>query len=226
MEDITLAGTDLAFSQSKWKRYRREKDTVKGCDAIAECGSTQDDELFWQKTSDQLRVVLGTITTNIKMRRKILRGVVLHEILIPVEPYLVQISRNSHLLSWNDESKNTLEFLTEIFDMGAFHQHTLDFICSSGIPMAFQSLLSKMEDDDIRFDILEEIVRYIFNWKLNRGGLWHRGNIVWQTLEREGFRDHLEQYLLHDKSSNDGETVRDKSFKIINFMGMNAPQSE
>ncbi|KAK2957629.1 hypothetical protein BLNAU_7528 [Blattamonas nauphoetae] len=53
MEDITLAGTDLAFSQSKWKRYRREKDTVKGCDAIAECGSTQDDELFWQ--------VFGTI---------------------------------------------------------------------------------------------------------------------------------------------------------------------
>ncbi|KAK2948928.1 hypothetical protein BLNAU_16146 [Blattamonas nauphoetae] len=64
MEDITLAGTDLAFSaqttkgaQSKWKRYRREKDTVKGCDAIAECGSTQDDELFWQ--------VFGTINAQV-----------------------------------------------------------------------------------------------------------------------------------------------------------------
>ncbi|KAK2949440.1 hypothetical protein BLNAU_15636 [Blattamonas nauphoetae] len=45
-----------------------------------------------------------------------IREIVLHAILIPMEPSLIQISRNRLLLSWIKECKETLEMLVYVFE--------------------------------------------------------------------------------------------------------------
>ncbi|KAK2955640.1 hypothetical protein BLNAU_9330 [Blattamonas nauphoetae] len=45
-----------------------------------------------------------------------IRNVVLHDVLIPVEPILLQISRNRRLSWWSIEYQNILQILTKIFD--------------------------------------------------------------------------------------------------------------
>ncbi|KAK2961718.1 hypothetical protein BLNAU_3155 [Blattamonas nauphoetae] len=96
-----------------------------------------------------------------------IRSMVLNEVLIPMEPSLVQIGSNRHLLSWNNEFKDTMELLTKIFEVSVFHQPTLDFICSSRIPMAFQSLLSKVEEEDTHRFIISNKCNHIRRWQVN-----------------------------------------------------------
>ncbi|KAK2954879.1 hypothetical protein BLNAU_10209 [Blattamonas nauphoetae] len=167
---------------------------------------------------------LQALSTTSDTDPQIFRDLVLNEVLIPIEPSLVQISRNPHLLSWKEEYKNTLQLLTEIFEVSALHQPTLDSICSSRIPMVFQSLLSKVEDEDTHQLAVWTISYNISKWQTEESETAGRGRILLQTLEQEGFRDYLEQTLFHDTSSLYGKDVRDKSFSIVNTLGMNSPE--
>ncbi|KAK2951008.1 hypothetical protein BLNAU_14086 [Blattamonas nauphoetae] len=90
-------------------------------------------------------IFLQSLPTDINADPQSIRDVVFREVLIPLEPSLVQISRNPHLLSWNNEYQVTLILLSCTFDVSVFHQPALAFVVSSHIPMAFQSLLSKGE---------------------------------------------------------------------------------
>ncbi|KAK2961753.1 hypothetical protein BLNAU_3190 [Blattamonas nauphoetae] len=171
----------------------------------------------WLSTADDIQSTSVTSSTNPQS----IRSVVLNEVLIPMEPSLVQISRNPHLLSWSGEFKVTLNLLVDIFDVSVFHQPTLDFICSSHIPMSFQSLLSKVE-----LQSTDQIVIWKMNDIINRlkeGGVENagRGRIVLQTLEQEGFRAHLEQRLLHNQLQTNGNPVRIFSYQLMNNLGMN-----
>ncbi|KAK2954769.1 hypothetical protein BLNAU_10254 [Blattamonas nauphoetae] len=155
-----------------------------------------------------------------------IRDVVLHEVFIPIEPSLVQISSNRHLPSWEDESRDTFILLLRIFEVSAFHQPTLDFICSSHIPMAFQSLLSRVEHEDARQFAVWSIPEIINTCKRYGAESLDRIRILLQILEREGFRNHLEQTLLHDKASMEGKFVGVYSFEIMKLLGMNSPRLE
>ncbi|KAK2961811.1 hypothetical protein BLNAU_3248 [Blattamonas nauphoetae] len=152
-----------------------------------------------------------------------IQDVLLHDELIPIEPSLVQLSRNPRLLSWNDEFKQMLELLTYIFDVSPFHKPTLDFICSSRVPIIFQSLLSNVEEEHVHIDILGYLYNRISEWKCTGTETWDRGRLLLQALEQEGLRDHPEQTLLHHKSSWKGIAVRNYSFRIMNTLGMNSP---
>ncbi|KAK2954835.1 hypothetical protein BLNAU_10165 [Blattamonas nauphoetae] len=150
---------------------------------------------------------LRSLSTTLHADPDSIRDVVLYEVLIPMEPSLVQISRNILLLLWQPECEQTLLFMSNIFDKCAFHQPTLDFICSSRIPMAFQSLLSKVEYEYTHHVIYLFMSNHIDEWKKHGTKTMRRGRILLQTLEQEGFRNHLEKTLLHDKSSEDGQCV-------------------
>ncbi|KAK2949253.1 hypothetical protein BLNAU_15856 [Blattamonas nauphoetae] len=67
---------------------------------------------------------IEALSTDVSTASESVRDVVLHELLIPIEPSLVQISRNPHLLLWNDVYKKVLKLLTKIFKVSAFHQPT------------------------------------------------------------------------------------------------------
>ncbi|KAK2945140.1 hypothetical protein BLNAU_19930 [Blattamonas nauphoetae] len=99
----------------------------------------------------------------------------------------------------------------------AYHQPTLDFVCSSRIPMAFQSLLSKEEHEDTHQFIIWKMNDIINRLKEGGAEFWRRGRILLRTLEQEGFYERLEQTLLHDKSSEYGNAVAtlDVSFNSI-----------
>ncbi|KAK2961710.1 hypothetical protein BLNAU_3147 [Blattamonas nauphoetae] len=150
-----------------------------------------------------------------------IRDVVLPEVIIPIEPSLVQISRNPHLLSWIKEYKTNLQLLLTLLNISPLHQPTLDFICSSPIPMVFPSLLSKVEDNDTHQFIIKLMSSHLRRWKTHGTDTERRGRIVLQTLEQEGFRDHLELTLHHNKSSMYGKKVRRFSFEILNDFGIN-----
>ncbi|KAK2943390.1 hypothetical protein BLNAU_21700 [Blattamonas nauphoetae] len=150
-----------------------------------------------------------------------LRDVVLNEVLIPIEPSLVQISRNPHLLSWTIEYNTVLRFLLMIFDVCVFHQPSLHFLCSSHIPMAFQSLLSKLEHVDTHQSVFWLLSRSISRWKESGTNFWRRWRRLFQTLEWEGFRNQLESTLLHEESRRLGRKVRGYSFELLNSLGMN-----
>ncbi|KAK2961715.1 hypothetical protein BLNAU_3152 [Blattamonas nauphoetae] len=185
--------------------------------------------------TDAIRVIFGqavwlssvdtnqSLSTKSKTDPESIRDVVQHEVLIPIVPSLVQISRNRHLLSWNKEYKQIFHLLTDIFNVGTFHQPTLDFICSSRIPMAYQSLLSKVRHEETHQGIIWLIFSYISRWKENGTQTWRRGRILLQALEQEGFHERLEQTLLHNKSTRDGRYLRTNSFKIMHRLGMNCP---
>ncbi|KAK2961828.1 hypothetical protein BLNAU_3265 [Blattamonas nauphoetae] len=151
------------------------------------------------------------------------RDVVLNKVLIPIEQSLVQINRNPRLLSWNDEYKLLLSLQSRIFEVSAFHQPTLDFICSSRIPIVFQSLLSKVEDEDTHQFIIALMNDNINEWKMDGAETWCRGRILLQTLEQEGFRNHLEQTLFHDQRREYNWDVRSYSVRLKHHLGMNSP---
>ncbi|KAK2961818.1 hypothetical protein BLNAU_3255 [Blattamonas nauphoetae] len=156
----------------------------------------------WLTSSHNLRA----LSTTLHPDPESVRDVVLHEVLVPMEPSLVQISRHPNLFLWSVEYKQMLELLSCCIDTSAFHQPTLDFICSSHIPMAFQSLLAKVESESIHQLTIWLVTNYIAEWKHNGAETVLRGKILLQTLEQEGFRNHLEQTLFNDKASEDGST--------------------
>ncbi|KAK2949255.1 hypothetical protein BLNAU_15858 [Blattamonas nauphoetae] len=110
--------------------------------------------------------------------------------------------------------------------VGTLHQPTLNFVCSSHIPTAFQTLLSKVENEDTNQYIIWMMFENISTWKKNGAETMHRGRILLQTQEGEGFRNHLDQALLHDKASTNGKFVGYFSFAIMKDLGMNSPQPQ
>ncbi|KAK2954843.1 hypothetical protein BLNAU_10173 [Blattamonas nauphoetae] len=150
-----------------------------------------------------------------------LRNVVLHEMLIPVEPSLVQITRNRHLPSWDNEFRDTFLFLSDIIKVSAFHQPTLDFVCSSRLPKVFLSLPSDSEVEAVQRYMFWTMPGNISMWKRCGVECWRRGRRLLQTLEQEGFRDHLEQTLLHNNTSEIGKNLRSYSLEIVSWLGIN-----
>ncbi|KAK2961796.1 hypothetical protein BLNAU_3233 [Blattamonas nauphoetae] len=165
-------------------------------------------------------------STTLDIDPQSIRNLVLHEVLIPFEPSLVQISRNPRFVSWDYEYQNASIFLIDIFDMSAYHQPTLDFVCSSRIPIVFQSLLSKVENIFPHRVIISSLAENIRKWKEDGAETADRGRILLQTLEREGFHEGIEQTLFHNKSSENGRFVRWYSFEIMNYLGMNSSEPE
>ncbi|KAK2954017.1 hypothetical protein BLNAU_10980 [Blattamonas nauphoetae] len=168
----------------------------------------------------------GLIPTISNADSQSMRDMVLRDLLIPFEPSLVQICCNPRLLSWNAEYKTTFVLLFTLFIQSRLHQPTMDFVCSSRIPMAFQSLLSKVEDEDINQYIISTRSSMIFYKETKGPNTGCTGKQLLQPLEREGFRDGLEQTLLHDKSSRNGNIVRGYSFVNMIMLGMNSSESE
>ncbi|KAK2946004.1 hypothetical protein BLNAU_19080 [Blattamonas nauphoetae] len=106
-----------------------------------------------------------------------IRDVFLHEVLIPMEPSLVQISRNRVLLSLGDECLVMFMLLYNIFAKCVFHRPTQDFICSSRIPIVFQSLLTEVEHEEAYQSILEFLADDFRGWKrygVDSAGCWTR----------------------------------------------------
>ncbi|KAK2947324.1 hypothetical protein BLNAU_17711 [Blattamonas nauphoetae] len=133
-----------------------------------------------------------------------------------MEPSLVQISRNRHLMSWIEEYKATLRLLSTIFQLSPNHQPSLCFVCSSHIPTIFQSLLTEVEHDDTN-----QFIHWFFSdtlntWKAGGDETEQNGIVLLQALEREGFRDSLERTVLHHHSSPKGVNVSLRSLMIAN----------
>ncbi|KAK2949252.1 hypothetical protein BLNAU_15855 [Blattamonas nauphoetae] len=147
------------------------------------------------------------------------RDLVFTEVLSPIEPSLVQISRNPRIVSWNDACHAALKLLFRIVDESVNHQPALDFICSSPIPMAFQTLLSKVENESTHPEFLYSMLQTIYTWQSKGAKSWCRGRILLQTLEREGFKDHLEQTLLHNNLTSQGQMVRTRTCRIMRKWG-------
>ncbi|KAK2961721.1 hypothetical protein BLNAU_3158 [Blattamonas nauphoetae] len=147
------------------------------------------------------------------------RDELLHEVLIPIEPSIVQISRNPHIVSWNDACHTALQFLFKLFNESANFQPSLDFICSSHIPMAFQSLLSKIEQEGTHPEFLYYMFQTIFTWKYKGAESYGRRKILLQALEQEGFSEGLEQALLHNNLTRQGKLVRSRTSRIMRKLG-------
>ncbi|KAK2941168.1 hypothetical protein BLNAU_23933 [Blattamonas nauphoetae] len=120
----------------------------------------------------------------------------LDDMIFPMEPALVQISRNRRLLSWTFEYNWTINFMSVTFNAGASHQPTMNFLCSSRIPTVFQSLCAEMENNETSQGVVFEIVNYVEYWEHFGDDYWDRGRILLQKQEQEGFGDWLEQTLL------------------------------
>ncbi|KAK2957310.1 hypothetical protein BLNAU_7688 [Blattamonas nauphoetae] len=147
--------------------------------------------------------------------------IVLHEVLIPIEPSLVQITRNSLLLSFFMQYKATVYLFSNIFEISSFHQPTLDFVCSSRIPMLYQSLLTDVEDDSKHQFIFWIMSNNFVKWKTNETETAKSGKRLLETLECEGCLDLIEQRQLCHNSSPNGSCVRVYAFKITNILGTN-----
>ncbi|KAK2947872.1 hypothetical protein BLNAU_17197 [Blattamonas nauphoetae] len=69
--------------------------------------------------------------------------------------------------------------------------------------MAFQSLFSKVEQNDLIRDRIWNMSETIYKRKENGAETAGRRRILLQLLEHEGFEDGIEQTLLHDNSTKD-----------------------
>ncbi|KAK2942582.1 hypothetical protein BLNAU_22499 [Blattamonas nauphoetae] len=87
-----------------------------------------------------------------------------------------------------------------IFDRSTFHQPTLDFVCSSRIPMAFQSLLSKVEDEGVNQFVIWLQFDNISIWKEDGTDTVSRWMLLLQTLEQEGDGNTLDDELVSKAS--------------------------
>ncbi|KAK2949254.1 hypothetical protein BLNAU_15857 [Blattamonas nauphoetae] len=92
--------------------------------------------------------------------------------------------------------------------------------------MIYESLLSKVEVEDVHLSVIWNMADCISEWKEDEADIVVRGKIVLQTLEQEGFRTRLEQTLLHDRSEAYGMDIWDISCEIMNSLGMNFRQPE
>ncbi|KAK2956766.1 hypothetical protein BLNAU_8219 [Blattamonas nauphoetae] len=142
-----------------------------------------------------------------------------------MEPSLIQL-RHSLDISYLFECDSTLGLLARIFEVSAFHQPTLDFICSSPIPMVYQALLSKVETEDTTPLFIGLMSDNIRRWETEEAETVRRGRILLQMLERGGFLEGLEQELLHSASAEEGRKVRLNSCEFLNLLGMNSPRPE
>ncbi|KAK2952614.1 hypothetical protein BLNAU_12442 [Blattamonas nauphoetae] len=165
--------------------------------------------------------VLRMLTTSGNVSPQRVRDVALQEALISIEPALVMISRNRLILSWIEGCKETLRFLTKIFELSAYHQPTLDFVTASRLSVIFQSLFAKVEDDKTHILCLNSIYSNFIKWKAIGTAIMHRGKIMLQTLKREGFEDDLEQGLFRNPSTALGSDAQFRSFRMMNRMGTN-----
>ncbi|KAK2951006.1 hypothetical protein BLNAU_14084 [Blattamonas nauphoetae] len=156
----------------------------------------------------------------------LIRDVVLHEVLIPIEPTLVQINRNRRLFSWSYESRTTLHIIYKILESCVFHQPTLDFLCTSHITMVFQSLLTEVELEYTHKYHLWCLSDSFSKWRKNGAEISDRWKILLQTLEREGFRDGLEQTLHPNKTSGQGRLIRVYSLNALDLFGINSIRLE
>ncbi|KAK2946083.1 hypothetical protein BLNAU_18991 [Blattamonas nauphoetae] len=104
-----------------------------------------------------------------------------------------------------------------------FCQPRLAFICSSDVPMAFLSLLSKVELEYAHQATMRLIFDAVNQWKACGTESASKGRIVLQELEKEGFGDGLEQDMLHKKLSKNGNKVRTNSLNLMKLLGMNTP---
>ncbi|KAK2961836.1 hypothetical protein BLNAU_3273 [Blattamonas nauphoetae] len=170
--------------------------------------------------------IIGYLRTNFNIDPESIRNVVLHEVLTPIELSLVQLRRNPFILSWKDEDQNVFSLFFFIFEDCAFHQPTMDFICSSHIPTVFQSLLLEVENEPVYQFVIWFLSYNISRWKMDGGDTASRGRLLLQTLEQEGFRDGLVQTQFHDDLRRHGKALRGDSFKIMNDLGMNIPEPE
>ncbi|KAK2949209.1 hypothetical protein BLNAU_15812 [Blattamonas nauphoetae] len=136
------------------------------------------------------------------------------------------LSSVTSLFETNDSFDNFLNAIGQASpdrtEMSASHQPTLDFVCSSHIPIVFLSLLSTIEDEETHQLIIWLISDNIRKWNRYGAETMHRGRILLQTLEKEGFHEGIEQALLHDKSSEDGQNVRIYSYQLMKHLGMNS----
>ncbi|KAK2954848.1 hypothetical protein BLNAU_10178 [Blattamonas nauphoetae] len=120
------------------------------------------DNGVWLSSPDSVRSLSNTLHNDPES----IRNVVLHEVFIPIEPSLVQISRNPHILSWGYEFERTLRLLCTIFEVSAFHQQSVDFVCSSCIPIALQSFISAVEHEHSQYDVLQSLFNNLNKWKM------------------------------------------------------------
>ncbi|KAK2954593.1 hypothetical protein BLNAU_10444 [Blattamonas nauphoetae] len=127
------------------------------------------------------------------------RNVVLHEVLIPIEPSLVQISRNPRFVLWNDESQ---EIWKLFFDF-------------------FESLLTEVEHEYARESFIYTIFDKIRSLKRLRGAALRRRRVLMEILKIEGILETVEQSLLHENNMTCGRNVRRYSIELLNKLGMN-----
>ncbi|KAK2958120.1 hypothetical protein BLNAU_6824 [Blattamonas nauphoetae] len=165
--------------------------------------------------------VLKMLTTSGNVSPQRVRDVMLQEALIPIEPALVMTSRNPLILSWIDGCKESLRFLTKIFELSAYHQPTLNYLTDSRLSVIFQSLFAKVEDNNTHILCLNSIHSNFIKWKAFGTAIMHRGKIMLQTLKREGFEDDLEQGLFRNTSTTLGSDAQFRSFRMMNRMGTN-----
>ncbi|KAK2942946.1 hypothetical protein BLNAU_22157 [Blattamonas nauphoetae] len=176
----------------------------------------------WLATNDSV----GSFPTASKIVPQHVRDVVLREVLIPIEPSLVQLRRNRRLSSSINESRNTWLLFSYLLEAVAFHQPSLDHFRSSRIPFVFHSLLSEIA--------LEDPCQYIFwlmaaktdKWVTSGRDTARRGRMLLQTLEQEGLRDGVELELLHNDSAALGKLIRRFSSEILRFLEVNLGLSD
>ncbi|KAK2946029.1 hypothetical protein BLNAU_19040 [Blattamonas nauphoetae] len=159
------------------------------------------------------------IPSNYDNRPQSLRDLVLHDALIPMEPPLVQLNRGYHLLSWKSGSEDLLTFVTHILNASVFHPPTLDFVCSSRLPLVFQSLLTEVEDTRIVYTCISSISNKIQKWVDDGVEFELGGRRLLLKLEQEGFIDILEAKLTLHYSKDRLGHGHGPSMAILCFLG-------
>ncbi|KAK2952618.1 hypothetical protein BLNAU_12446 [Blattamonas nauphoetae] len=138
---------------------------------------------IWLASPDSVRSLSADTNTDPQS----IRDLMLHEVLAPIVPSLVQISHHYRLVFWGDEYGMIMRSVFSFFEVSAFHQPTLDFITSSPIPIVFQSLFTKAEDEYVHQILLLHISHNIAKWRTNGAETVGRDRILLRTLEQEGF---------------------------------------
>ncbi|KAK2947875.1 hypothetical protein BLNAU_17200 [Blattamonas nauphoetae] len=153
-----------------------------------------------------------------------IQDLMLQKVLIQMEPSLVQISRNPHLQLWGKECFEITGLLSIICEASAFYQPTLEFLCSSRIPIVIQPLLTEVENEEALQHFLLTFALFINRLKTDGAEVMHRGKILQRMLAREGFRDGLELTRLQHQSTIKSKFLRWHSFEIMVQLGMNSPK--
>ncbi|KAK2960789.1 hypothetical protein BLNAU_4186 [Blattamonas nauphoetae] len=166
--------------------------------------------------------IVLSITSTSNTDPQTIRNAMLNEIFIPIETALVQLRSNCCFLSLSSISSGFCPLIPGMFEASAFHQPTLDFIRSSRYLVLFQYDLAESTTEKRHQNILHLISSYFEKWKADGVETARRGRAMLQVLEGVGFRDGIEQNILHSKESREGDGVIAYSYRIIKQLGMNA----